>query len=436
MNSKNYLKIENIIDYIRSSDKRKIGLICLNCIFNWCKIDELENFIDKYQIKLPEKSTLTRLEYIKFICLNFVKKFNDYSEIRNSYKDPLSLLGRLVISDNIFQKYIKKLDYIAKQDLINVFSDFCADLGIIVYKTSNTSIKSSIDLYLTKKKPFLRTESVFLRTGYNLNEEVYDNTLSLIKGASEVSIWTVFVTTPIGVLKIGIEKLISDMKKLNCWLYVVDPGRKEIFGIVKGRKNEKYDVKLRDRLIKELPREPIRVPSRVLKISKFKFSESKSYNPQDFGLFEIMTDLEHNKLILKEDEPPKYAKSFRDFIIIDRLSGIPIISYASEDFKDQTLTSGFLSAMDSFVAEMSGSASMKDISYKGFYVQASYGDFVKIACFLSEPADESLRERLDYFISYFEKTYKKEILKFVERGASAQFNKQEILDLIKEILDI
>ena len=146
MNSKNYLTIENIIDYIRSSDKRKIGLICLNCIFNSCKIDELEDFIDKYQIKLPEKSTLTRLEYIKYLCLNFVKKFNDYSEIRNSYTDPLSLLGKLVISDNIFQKYIKKLDYIAKQDLINVFADFCADLGIIVYKIYSV-FRFSISLF-------------------------------------------------------------------------------------------------------------------------------------------------------------------------------------------------------------------------------------------------------------------------------------------------
>ena len=308
--------------------------------------------------------------------------------------------------------------------------------SIIVFKTSNTSIKPSIDLYLTKKKPFLRTESVFLRTGYDLNKDTYNNTLMLIKQASEFGIWTGFVTTPIGILKIGLEKLISDMEDLNVWLYVVDPGRKKIFGLIKAKKNENYNTTLRDEVIKRLPREPIRVPSRVLKISEYEFNISESYDPEDFGLFEISTEVQHNKLVLKDEQLPKYTKIFKDLIIIERLSGKPIISYSSENFKDQALTSGFLSAMDSFAAEISGTASMKDINYKGFYVQASNGDFVKIACFLSEPADESLRERLDYFIKFFEEKYQDKIVAFIETGNMRYFNKEEILNLIKEILDI
>lgn len=436
MNSVDSISVENVIDYIRKSGRKKYGIICLNCIFIACKIEELLKFVEKYKIKIPKSDTLTRLEYIKHICLHFISKFNDYKEIRNTYDNPLSLLGNLVLSDNLFQKYIKKLDFIAKQDLIDAFADFCADLGIVVFKTSNTSIKPSIDLYLTKKKPFLRTESVFLRTGYDLNNDTYNDTLTLIKQASEIGIWTGFVTTPIGILKIGLEKLISDMKDLNVWLYMVDPGRKKIFGLMKAKKNENYNTILRNEVIKRLPREPIRVPSKVLKISEYDFNMSESYDPQDFGLFEISTEVQHNKLVLKDEELPKYAKIFRDLIIIERLSGKPIISYSSENFKDQALTSGFLSAMDSFAAEISGTASMKDINYKGFYVQASNGDFVKIACFLSEPADESLRERLDYFIKFFEEKYQDKIVAFIETGNMRYFNKEEILNLIKEILDI
>ena len=52
---------------------------------------------------------------------------------------------------------------------------------------------------------------------------------------------------------------------------------------------------------------------------------------------------------------------------------------------DPTLISGFLSAMDSFVSEIGGTTSMNEINYKGFYVHAAYGQYIKLALFLSKP---------------------------------------------------
>jgi len=140
-------------------------------------------------------------------------------------------------------------------------------------------------------------------------------------------------------------------------------------------------------------------------------------------------------LLLKEKETPKYAEMFRDLIIMELNSGIPIISYASDNFKELALASGFLAAMDSFITQIGGSK-LEEINYKGFYIQAAYGKSTKLACFLSIPADKSLKERLKQLIGLFEERYEDKIEKFKLSGNTKLFDSREIIYLIKDIIDI
>ena len=114
-----------------------------------------------------------------------------------------------------------------------------------------------------------------------------------------------------------------------------------------------------------------------------------------------------------------------------------MISHSSEEYAaDQELISGFLSAMDSFVSEIGGTTSMKEINYRGLYIHAAYGKNVKLALFLSEPAQQSLKERLVYFLNQFEEHYQDQVNQFKRTSNVTVFDKPKIKELIKEILSI
>ena len=179
----------------------------------------------------------------------------------------------------------------------------------------------------------------------------------------------------------------------------------------------------------------MRAPSQVIKLSDYYFNETNSFDSYNFRLFDIYNDLEHNKLMLKEANQPKYSEIFRDLIIIEKTSGTPIINYASENFKEQALVSGFLTAMDSFVTQIGGSK-MEEINYKGLYVQAVYGKYIEIVCFLFKPSDSSFKERLNYLTNLFETLYHEQIELFKKTGKTNLFDEVEILSITKEILDI
>ncbi|TFF89920.1 MAG: hypothetical protein EU548_05650 [Promethearchaeota archaeon] len=432
MTQKNKFNFENIISHLKETSERKVGLICLNYLLIDCKVDDLYEFARKYAMKLPEKDFIPRLEFIKIIAIHLTNMYYT-TYLQKKYENPLEHIGYTVIEDSNIKNHLKNLDFVVKQDLIDVFADYCADTGITVYNTE--SLKPKMDMYLAMEKPTTKTEAVLLMTGFDINEDFYMEAQSLIKEANNVANSTLFVTTPMGALKIGIRKLIFDMKRLNCWLYIVDPSRKLIFGVLKAKKNNEFEVARRNEFIKNLPREPLRAPSRLIDFSDYTFSDFKSFNAGHFRLFEIYDNLEHNKLIVKEQEQPKYTAIFRDLIIIESVSGTPIVSYTSENFKEQALTSGFLTAMDSYVSQIGGTR-LKEINYKGFYVQAAYGESTKLACFLSQPADKSLKDRLNHLIEGFEKKYSSLISEFRFSGNTNLFNQNEIISFIKEILSI
>jgi hypothetical protein len=418
---------ENIISHLKEKSEREVGLICLNYLLISCKIDDLYDFSRRYGIIIPEKDFIARLEFIKIIMIHLTKMYYS-SDLQTKFEDPLTYIGHALINDPIIKKYLSDLDFIVKQDLLEVFADFCADSGTTVYNTNLTSLRPEMDMYLVNKK----TEAVFAMTGLDINKNSYSEVKNLIEEAKKVANWTTFVTTPIGALKIGVRKLVIEINKLNCWLYIVDPSRKLIFGVVKGKKSHEYEILIRNEFIKNLPREPLRAPSQLIKLSDYEF---KPFNADQYGSFEIYDTLEHNMLIVKEPESPKYTEIFRDLIIMETLSGTPLVSYTSKNFKEQALASGFLTAMDSYVSHVGGTR-LKEINYKGFYVQAAYGKSTKLACFLSEPADKSLKERLKFLIETFEERNSKLINQFRLSGDTDLFSHKEIIPLIKEILNI
>lgn len=428
--------LEESIQELKDNFERKHGLLCLNCLFNKSRFEEIEQFINEKGISIPDVEKPSKYDYLKGIAAHFYQEFQNNNEIQSKYKNPINYIGKIILKNEKLKNYLTRFDFFARQDLIDAFADWCADLGITVYDASKIDNKK-IDLYLIRRTPLLRSEAVFVRTGAQLDEENYKNTFYLINEASKLATWTVFVTTPLGVYNIGLDRIVSDMEKLDAWLYVVNPLHKDIWGITKGGKGKDYDSDLRDQFIEKLPREPIRAPSKVINISNYEFDDNDSYKPKNFSLFEIFTQQEMEEIQEDSKIEHKYRDIFRNLMIIDKDTGLPLLSYSSEEQPlDKVLISGFLTAMDNFVSEIGGTSSMKDINYKGLYVQAAYGKKIKAALFLSDPADTSLKERLNYLINYMETHYDDEIQEFRESGNASVIDEKKINPLIIEILDI
>jgi hypothetical protein len=423
---------DKVIQFLKDKSDRKFGLISINFLLINSKMDDLVRFAKKFGIAIPN-SFITRMELLKLITLHLIEMYYS-TNIQKKYNDPLEYIGYALINEKSIKAHLNDFDFIVKQDLLDVFADFCADMGKTVYSLTN-SIRPKMDIYLAQKKSSLKTESVFAIAGSEINAKSYLETKNLIEKAQSVANHSIFITTPVGALKIGLRKLIIDLSHLNCSLYVIDPSRKIIFPISKSRKNDNFDEDLREDFIHKLPRVPMRAASQLIELSNYKFNEIGSFAPEEFRLFDIYDDLEHNKMLLKEEKRPKYEEIFRDLIIMENSSGSPIISYTSENFKEQALASGFLSAMDSFISQIGGST-MEEINYKGFYVQAAYGRLTKLACFLSKPADKSLKERLKHLIELFEENFKGNILEFKKSGDTGLFDTKKTILLIKETLDI
>jgi hypothetical protein len=436
MDSDSLLSSKEILETIQKESEGKFGIICLNCLIVRSRFKEIFKFMERNDISIPEDDSLTKLELLDYISINMFKKFQQDPELQKKYKTPLTYIGNSIVNDNKLCDYLTRFDFISKQDLIDAFSDQGADWGINVYHTSEIK-EYSLDLYLVKKKPMLRTEAVFIRTGEELTEENYEHTFYLISEASKVALWTVFVTTPKGVHNIGFERLVTDMQKLRTWFYVVDPIHQKILGVSKGKKSKDHSIQIRDDYIQKLPREPIRAPSRLANISKYYFKESEAYNPKSYRMYEFLP----KDILLAEEHSvttkPKFKDIFRSLLIIDPSSGLNMISHSSEDYPvDKELISGFLSAMDSFVSEIGGTTSMKEISYKGLYIHAAYGEEVKLALFLSQPAHQSLKERLVYLLNQIEEHFHDQISAFKRTANITVFDSQKISSFIKEILSI
>ncbi|MHA1241804.1 MAG: hypothetical protein ACTSQU_13630 [Promethearchaeota archaeon] len=164
MNTENLSDAEEILKIIRSDSEGKLGILCLNCLMVRSRFLEIYGFMERHAIPFPENQKLSKLELLDHISIFFYKQYQKSPTLHNQFKTPIDYIGNFILNDEILSDYLTRFDFISKQELIDAFADYCADYGISVYNTGE--IKDfSLDLYLIKKKPFLRTEAVFVRTG-------------------------------------------------------------------------------------------------------------------------------------------------------------------------------------------------------------------------------------------------------------------------------
>jgi hypothetical protein len=433
--------LSGLVNDIYKKTASKFGVICVNCILHNSSLENMIAFLQKYNINLPESALNIRSELIYYIYDYFFKQYLDDKIIQQMYTDPVDYIGDQLTKDPLFRIGLEKHDFIAKHELIDVFADFCADLGIITFEMSpDKEISSGMDLFLTKRVPLLKTESVFVRTGHELENGGYnDELIQNIGKASKKAIWTVFVTSSYGAHVVGLDRLITDMERLNVWLYVVDPLHKNVFGITKGKKNN-IDEGLKALLEAELPAQPIRAPSQLGKISKYNFSERDSYNSKKFTTYKIRKSDIYGMYFDKHESEHKFRDIFRTMLIIDPVSGLSLFSMSNEEKKiDDAIISGFLSAIESFAYEIGtkeDGVEEKQINYQGFVVEIISGETLNVAVLLTKPANQILKERMKHFIHEFELQYTEKIATYRETSNVAVFSEGRIKKLAKDLLSI
>ena len=163
---------EKIFKHLRSKVKQKFGLVCLNCLFIKCKIDEIINFIEKYRIALPEENTLTRLEYFRHIVMHFTNLFYN-TDLQKKWDSPLPYIAEIVLNDSIFKKYpiTKKLaNRYIKRVANKIFKG--ADKGIVVFDWTTT--------YFVQKVVKIAKEKKYITVSLPHGDRVYTSQLDKI----------------------------------------------------------------------------------------------------------------------------------------------------------------------------------------------------------------------------------------------------------------
>jgi hypothetical protein len=413
-------------------NQKKFGLICINYLMSSTNQASLLEFASTNKIPFSDIDiTNASSEQLTENILSYFENNPDDGD--KGGKMWLNHLGEHLIEIPSIAQHLIQFDFISKSELEGHFADWAADIKINVYET-NEDDDYGVDLYLTKKDPTLKTETVFVLTGLEIKEKYNAEYLAKIEKSGEIADWKLFVTTPAGVAKIGLEKIIEDMKRINAWFYIVDPYTERVMGVTKGGKSKIRDDETRNAYIRKLPNQPIRAPSQVVKIATYDFKEKEAYNSKEYQTFCINTEKEG---ITKQMKNPEYEKLFENLLIIAKESGLALYTYSSKKSKvDEMMISGFLTALDSFVREMRTGAELHEIDYQNFKINAGMGERLKVIVVTNKSADKAFKERLSYFIKDFEKMYEPNITKFLNTGNRGVFNSQEIEDYFHEILNI
>jgi hypothetical protein len=429
--------VETLLKELEKQSEKKIGLIPIKTYLMSMNKQYLLSLAENLHIEGINEQT--GQEYlIHKLFLHYHSEFKKSPENEKKYGSLLEFIGLQIFGHLTTQQNWKSrldveqdLDFFSKSELISIFADYCADLGITTYDVRKNK-DFDFDLFLTKRDPILKTEAVFIKPGWELEKIFGDAFIEQVAKASKYCDWTLLVTTPYAILKIGLQRLIDYMEYLKIWLYVVDPYQKRVLGITKGKKSKDLDESLQNKLTSQLPEQSYRSPSQLGKISKYYFSERESYKPNNFQYFSL-----NNLQPIAENRESLYANTFRTAVIIANPSGLKMFSIANNAFPvDDSLVSAFFSAMDSFVKEIAGTGVLEEINYKNFYVYGTAGENVKVIIFMSEPAKENLKDRLSFVKDQFEEIYQQQILVFMKNGNISLFDQDDVSLLLKKVLSI
>jgi hypothetical protein len=122
-------------------------------------------------------------------------------------------------------------------------------------------------------------------------------------------------------------------------------------------------------------------------------------------------------------------------LILTADGGIPVFSKSLAEVPiDETLISGFLSAISSFGVEIGSKiqkaegGGLEELSYKQFKIIINEGNYVKVALLLLRRPQESLKKKLKSFNNIFEETYKERLVTF----SGEMFDEVQVTKLMEE----
>ncbi len=139
-------------------------------------------------------------------------------------------------------------------------------------------------------------------------------------------------------------------------------------------------------------------------------------------LYQKLSDVENLQYVLiltKDGGIPCYSKSLAD---------VPI---------DETLVSGFLSAISSFGQEIGakiqkGEGGLEELSYRQFKIILNEGKYVRTALLLLKRPSDVLKEKLRTFNSYFEIIYHDRLIHY----SGELFDDTPITQMIEEVFEV
>ena len=183
-----------------SANKAKFGQICMGTLLERARLEALNELAEKTGIAL-DLVIPTKNDYIKYILDGFLNQSDKKAEAKSKDLTSLDLLGQYIQKFPKIWNAVSTFDFVATSELTSNFADLCADLGINVFACPKDD-EYQIDLFLTKRDPTLKTESVVILNGYGI-ETNYPRAFIQIERSGEISDWKIFVTTPAGAIKIG-----------------------------------------------------------------------------------------------------------------------------------------------------------------------------------------------------------------------------------------
>ena len=347
--------------------------------------------------------------------------FQNADDIRRKFDNPINYLGHFLYSDPKIAQYFEKFDFISKQELIEIFIDFCADTGINVY---SISLNSSFpwDLYLTKKEKTNKNGIAVIVKGSEILG-LYPKIIEKLRRGTECCNWSFLVTTPIGVLKVGLEKFINDMEELGAWVYIIDRFRGIIYSFLKGID---YSGKAKQKEMELLSTIsfPLRNLASKKHFSQYFVDDEFEYKSKKYILFG-QNDYPNNGLYLDFIEKDK--KNLQYLLFIHKSKGTSLFSMEwAKQSLDPDLISGLISAIDNFGSSFKDFESLKEIQYGGFTITFAEGKFIKTCLFLKENPSLRLKELLVYATKRWESLFENEIKNFsgsldpfIERNAQS-----------------
>ncbi|MHA2283774.1 MAG: Ig-like domain-containing protein [Promethearchaeota archaeon] len=105
-------------------------------------------------------------------------------------------------------------------------------------------------------------------------------------------------------------------------------------------------------------------------------------------------------------------------LILTKDGGVPVFSKSLAEVPiDESLVSGFLSAISSFGAEIGSKiqkadGGLEELSYKQFKIILNEGNYVRVALLLLRKPNDSLKAKLKSFNDIFEETFKERLVRF------------------------